>query len=63
MKNKVSNEIVKPIISDGIMAELFLNRAIKYCKKGKILEKIDRSLQKGDKEAFLHITEKLTSVS
>ncbi|MCM3773878.1 IDEAL domain-containing protein [Priestia aryabhattai] len=65
MENNVSNEInrVEINVSDEVMAEMFLNQAIKDFKKGKIIEKIDQSLKNKDKETFLRLTEELKSVS
>ena len=45
------------------MAGLFLNRVMNDFKNGKVLKRIDRSLQKRDKEAFLRLTEELKPVS
>jgi uncharacterized protein YpiB (UPF0302 family) len=50
-------------VSDEIMAEMFLDQAMKDFKKGKIVEEIDQSLKNKDKETFLRLTEKLKSVS
>ena len=65
MENNVSNEIMRleTNISDEMLPELFLTQVIKDFKKSKILEAIDQSLKNKDKEAFLHLTEKLKSVS
>jgi len=65
MENNVSNEInrVETNVSDEVMAEMFLNQAIKDFKKGKIIEEIDQSLKNKDKETFLRLTEELKSVS
>jgi uncharacterized protein YpiB (UPF0302 family) len=65
MENNVSNEMnqAEVNIHDEIVAELFLNQVVKDFKKIKILEEIDQSLKKKDKEAFLRLTEELHSVS
>ncbi|MCM3773745.1 MULTISPECIES: IDEAL domain-containing protein [Priestia] len=65
MENNVLNEMdrVVPSLQDEMLAELFLDQVIKDFKKRKILKEIDHSLKNKDKEAFLHLTEKLKSES
>ncbi|MFS0906620.1 IDEAL domain-containing protein [Priestia aryabhattai] len=65
MENNLFNEVnrVEANVSDEIMAEMFLDQAMKDFKKGKIVEEIDQSLKNKDKKTFLRLTEKLKSVS
>ncbi|MDP9580276.1 IDEAL domain-containing protein [Priestia megaterium] len=65
MENNVLNEMdrVDPNLRDEMLAELFLEQIMKNFKKSKILEKIDQSLKKKDKKAFLLLTEELKSLS
>ena len=65
MENNVLNgmERIDPNLRDEILAELFLNQMMDNFKRSKVLEEIDQSLKNKDKEAFLHLTEKLKSVS
>ncbi|QTL52462.1 IDEAL domain-containing protein [Priestia aryabhattai] len=65
MENNTSNEInqIETSISDEILVELFLSQSIKEFKKGKILEEIDQSLKNKNEEAFLRLTDELTSMS
>ncbi|WP_223546770.1 IDEAL domain-containing protein [Priestia aryabhattai] len=65
MENNVHNGIerVDPSLRDEMLAELFLDEMMNDFKRSKILEEIDHSLKNKDKEAFLHLTEKLKSVS
>lgn len=65
MENNVPNEIsrVETNISDEIMAEMFLDEAMKDFKKGRIIEEIDQSLKNRDRETFLRLAEELKSVS
>ena len=65
MENNILNEMdrVDPYLRDEMLAELFLNQMMNEFKKSKILEEIDQSLKRKDKEAFLRSTEELKSVS
>ncbi|MEH7569541.1 IDEAL domain-containing protein [Priestia megaterium] len=65
MENNVLNgmERVDPNLRDEMLAELFLDEMMNDFKRSKILEEIDHSLKNKDKEAFLHLTEELKSVS
>ena len=65
MENNLLNEMdrVDPNLRDEMLAELFLEQMMKNFKKSKILEKIDHSLKKKDKKAFLLLTEELKSLS
>ncbi|MGG3195364.1 IDEAL domain-containing protein [Priestia aryabhattai] len=50
-------------LRDEMLAELFLDQMMNKFNKSKILEEIDQSLKKKDKEAFFRLTEELKSVS
>ncbi|MBE5102048.1 IDEAL domain-containing protein [Priestia aryabhattai] len=65
MENNVLNEMdrIDQNLRDEMLAELFLDQMMKNFKKNKILEEIDQSLKKKDKEAFLCLTEELKSVT
>ncbi|WP_407728496.1 IDEAL domain-containing protein (plasmid) [Priestia megaterium] len=63
MENNALNDRVDPNLRDEMLAELFLDQMMNDFKKSKILEEIDQSLKRKDKEAFLRLTEKLKSVS
>ncbi len=65
MENNALNQMdrVDPNLRDEMLAELFLDQMMNDFKKSKILEEIDQSLKRKDKEAFLRLTEKLKSVS
>ncbi|MGG3609158.1 IDEAL domain-containing protein [Priestia megaterium] len=65
MENNALNQMdrVDPNLLDEMLAELFLDQMMNDFKKSKILEEIDQSLKRKDKEAFLRLTEKLKSVS
>jgi len=65
MENNALNEMgrVDPNLCDEMLAELFLDQMMNDFKKSKILEKIDQSLKRKDKEAFFHLTEELKSTS
>jgi uncharacterized protein YpiB (UPF0302 family) len=65
MENNTLNGMdrVDPNLRDEMLAELFLDQMMNNFKKSKILEEIDQSLKNKDKETFLHLTEKLKSVS
>ena len=64
MENNTLNGMdrIDPNLRDEMLAELFLEQIMKNFKKSKILEKIDQSLKKKDKKAFLLLTEELKSV-
>lgn len=65
MENNTLNGMdrVDPNLRDEMLAELFLEQIVKDFKKSKILEKIDHSLKKKDKKAFLLLTEELKPLS
>ena len=50
-------------LRDEMLAELFLDQMMNKFNKSKVLEEIDQSLKKKDKEAFFRLTEELKSVS
>jgi uncharacterized protein YpiB (UPF0302 family) len=65
MENNTLNGMdrVDPNLRDEMLAELFLDQMMNNFKKSKILEEIDQSLKKKNKEAFFRLTEELKSVS
>lgn len=48
---------------DAVIAEMFLNNALLEFKREKIRKEIDQTLQDGDKELFLKLTEELKKIS
>jgi uncharacterized protein YpiB (UPF0302 family) len=48
---------------DALFAEMVLDNAIREFRKDQIHKEIDRSLQNGDKEEFLRLTEELKKIS
>lgn len=48
---------------DSVVAEMFLNNALLEFKKEKIRKEIDQTLQDGNKELFLKLTEELKKIS
>ncbi|KRD82465.1 phosphoesterase [Bacillus sp. Root147] len=65
MENNVLNDLdrVDPNLRDEMLAELFLDQMMNDFKKNKVIEEIDQSLKKKDKEAFLRLTEELKAIS
>jgi len=49
--------------SDSMIAEMFLKTSLQNFKREKILKEIDQSLQAGNKELFLQLTEELKKIS
>jgi uncharacterized protein YpiB (UPF0302 family) len=49
--------------TDAVVAEMFLNNALLEFKRQKIRSEIDHTLQNGDKELFLKLTEELKKIS
>ncbi|MBT2696972.1 IDEAL domain-containing protein [Bacillus sp. ISL-40] len=49
--------------TDAVVAEMFLNNALLEFKREKIRKEIDHTLQHGDKELFLRLTEELKKIS
>ncbi len=49
--------------SDSEFAEMILNYALVQFKKEKVLKEIDQTLQEGNKERFLQLTEELKKIS
>ncbi len=49
--------------SDSLVAEMFLKSALLEFKREKILKEIDQTLQDGNKELFLKLTEELKKIS
>ena len=48
---------------DSLVAEMVLDKAILDFQKKQIQKEIDQSLQDGNKEAFLELSEKLKRIS
>ncbi|EKN68780.1 IDEAL domain-containing protein [Neobacillus bataviensis LMG 21833] len=49
--------------TDAAVAEMFLNNVLLEFKKEKIRKEIDQTLQDGNKELFLKLTEELKKIS
>ncbi|WP_042356441.1 IDEAL domain-containing protein [Bacillus rubiinfantis] len=49
--------------SDTELAEMFLDHVLVQFKKEKILREIDLTLQEGNKDLFLQLTEELKKIS
>ncbi|WP_244906738.1 IDEAL domain-containing protein [Neobacillus soli] len=49
--------------ADSSVAEMFLNYALLEFKRAKVLKEIDQTLQDGNKELFLKLTEELKKIS
>ncbi|WP_066367393.1 IDEAL domain-containing protein [Neobacillus fumarioli] len=49
--------------TDSLVAEMFLDYIILEFKREKILKEIDKTLQDGNKELFLKLTEELKKIS
>lgn len=49
--------------SDSVVAEMFLNNSLIEFKREKIRKEIDQTLQDGNKELFLKLTEELKKIS
>lgn len=64
MEKNLSNVPNLPDINmDTLFAEMLLNKALIEFRKDKILKEIDQSLQDGNKEVFLKLTEELKKIS
>ncbi|MGG1674513.1 IDEAL domain-containing protein [Neobacillus sp. NRS-1170] len=49
--------------TDSVVAEMFLNNAIKEFKREKLRKEIDQTLQDGNKDLFLKLTKELKKIS
>ncbi|MFJ7728791.1 IDEAL domain-containing protein [Neobacillus sp. NPDC097160] len=49
--------------TDAAVAEMFLNNVLLEFKREKIRKEIDQTLQDGNKELFLQLTEELKKIS
>ncbi|MBS4212086.1 MULTISPECIES: IDEAL domain-containing protein [Neobacillus] len=49
--------------TDSVLAEMFLNNALLEFKREKIRKEIDQTLQDGNKELFLQLTEELKKIN
>jgi uncharacterized protein YpiB (UPF0302 family) len=64
MEKKLLNSPQQPNDStDSEIAEMVLNHSLLQFKREKILKEIDYTLQEGNKEAFLQLTEELKKIS
>jgi uncharacterized protein YpiB (UPF0302 family) len=63
MEKKLLNSPQPPNETDAEIAEMFLNHSLLAFKKKRILQEIDQTLQEGNKERFLHLTEELKKIS
>ncbi|MCM2533625.1 IDEAL domain-containing protein [Neobacillus pocheonensis] len=48
---------------DSLIAEMVLNDALLAFRRDKIRQEIDRTLQEGNKEKFLQLTDELKKIS
>lgn len=48
---------------DSVIAEMVLDHALLAYRREKLYQEIDRTLQEGNKEKFLELTEKLKEIS
>ncbi|NRD78633.1 IDEAL domain-containing protein [Bacillus sp. BRMEA1] len=49
--------------TDSYVAEMFLNHILLEFKREKIRKEIDQTLQEGNKELFMQLTEELKKIS
>lgn len=49
--------------TDSLLAEMFLNNVLLDFKRERIRKEIDQTLQDGNKELFLKLTEELKKIS
>jgi len=49
--------------TDSFVAEMFLKNVLLECRREKIRREIDQTLQEGNKEQFLKLTEELKKIS
>jgi uncharacterized protein YpiB (UPF0302 family) len=49
--------------TDSLVAEMFLNHILLEFKREKIRKEIDQTLQDGNKELFMQLTEELKKIS
>ncbi|MBL4952449.1 IDEAL domain-containing protein [Neobacillus sp. OS1-32] len=64
MEKKLLNSPQQPNdYTDSEFAEMFLNHVLVQFQKEKILKEIDRTLQEGNKELFLQLTDELKKIS
>lgn len=49
--------------TDSLVAEMFLNNVLLDFKRERIRKEIDQTLQEGNKELFLKLTEELKKIS
>jgi uncharacterized protein YpiB (UPF0302 family) len=63
MEKKLLNSPQQPNETDTEIAEMFLNHSLLAFKRERILQEIDQTLQEGNKEQFIHLTEELKKIS
>jgi uncharacterized protein YpiB (UPF0302 family) len=63
MEKKLLNTPQHPNETDAEIAELFLNHSLLAFKRETILQEIDQTLQEGNKQRFLQLTEELKKIS
>jgi uncharacterized protein YpiB (UPF0302 family) len=64
MEKKLLNSPQQPNDhTDSEFAEMVLNHSLLQFKREKILKEIDQTLQEGNKELFLKLTEELKKIS
>lgn len=64
MEKKLLNAPQQEVsVMDSLVAEMVLDKAILDFQKRQIQKEIDQSLQDGNKEAFLELSEKLKRIS
>jgi uncharacterized protein YpiB (UPF0302 family) len=64
MEKKLLNSPQQPDEqTDSVVAEMFLNNSLIEFKREKIRKEIDQTLQDGNKDLFLKLTEELKKIS
>ncbi|WP_028402177.1 IDEAL domain-containing protein [Ectobacillus panaciterrae] len=59
MKKPLLNAPQKPEVMDALFAEMLLDKALLSFRKEQLRKEIDQSLQDGNKEKFMQLTEEL----
>jgi uncharacterized protein YpiB (UPF0302 family) len=62
MKKHLLNAPQQPGVMDSLFAEMLLDKALCDFRKKQIKKEIDRSLEEGNKEAFLRLSEEYKSI-
>jgi uncharacterized protein YpiB (UPF0302 family) len=63
MEKKLLNTPQQPNETDAEIAEMFLKHSLLAFKRERILKEIDQTLQEGNKDLFLQLTEELKKTS